>query len=779
MTRPLHAALAALALAPFVPPARAACPAAMPGSAGAHSVPAAWAAAAAAQDDEARFNQSQADKLSQFAKNASKKGFPRQARLIWLQVIKLYAPDHAEARKGLGHVKVGDSWAPDPKLAPALDDTGTGNDGAALFRAYENLKKELATGHKRQAQTWTKAGRKDKSDHHWQMVLRWTKDDAEAQKALEHHEVGGVTGTDLEQTLYDRSKAIEKAVAEQSRAQYAVETKKVAQPALDKAQVPYVSVASEHFLLHGDPAEEEHLKEALQWAERALRVVAVAFPWQAEVRGEWAYFVAKDTFKQVLRANADKVPNLEWTLEHSASAGIDGLLVGASGGVQVLYDAAVRNVARAWAGFVTDGLREGIGHTFVGMVFNNNRLFAIAKERIDEDETVTSEEDREFTSPDFDVWKTLALEMAWRQTGGVAAIELPYCEASNFSNEQRIKAWSFCDYVMRRDPELLRKLDQLGAEAQAKRRKQPVELAAKFEEIAGVSLAQLDKEWEDFWTEATPVLQAIRNNTPPLQAIGKNVEKWLQALNAARAANRATPVTWSSQLSTRCYEHAQYLAANKKERGPAAEHRQLAELGGTHLGSMFAQMAAIETDAKLAQAKKMFEGWMGIPGYRDVLVHDFLLSVGIYEEGGILVVNPTSGLGAPRSKKSGYLCHPWKDSTGIPAEVDVADIGPELEALLEANGRKPQKVVGYPLTLHFGVNVLGDRHSYRCHVVDARGNAVAGAILLDSGTIRRSTAPGMVTFYPFEPLPRGRIEVRWTWEVDGQPRELAAGFTTK
>ena len=63
--------------------------------------------------------------------------------------------------------------------------------------------------------------------------------------------------------------------------------------------------------------------------------------------------------------------------------------------------------------------------------------------------------------------------------------------------------------------------------------------------------------------------------------------------------------------------------------------------------------------------------------------------------------------------------------------------------------------------------------------MDARGNRIEGAILLDSGTIRRSTAPGMVTFYPFEPLPRGKVAVNWSWEVDGQARTLQATFQTK
>ena len=73
--------------------------------------------------------------------------------------------------------------------------------------------------------------------------------------------------------------------------------------------------------------------------------------------------------------------------------------------------------------------------------------------------TAATEEDREYNSPDFDIWKTLNLELAWKATGGVPARDLPFCDAATFTNEQRIKAWSFCDYVTRRDPTLLRDLD--------------------------------------------------------------------------------------------------------------------------------------------------------------------------------------------------------------------------------------------------------------------------------------------------------------------------------
>ena len=739
-----------------------------------------------AQVDEAKFKLAQAKRINTFAMTAFKKGFPRAARLEWMKVLKLYDFDNAEARDALGYSKSGKTWVERPNFEYPLQDTGESKDGRALFTAYEKLKKSLAAAHKAEAKKWAKAERRDKELHHFEMVLRWVRDDADAQTALEHKDVGGVTGTDLEQKLYDRSKLIERAVAEQTSIEYPVQKIERPAAALDRAQVGYVTVQSEHFVLHGDELELDNLKEALNWAERARVVVAKAFPWDVDVRGEWAYFTSSDTYKQILRAHADTVSDLEWKLENTSTSNVGGLPVGATSGAQTLFDVCVRNVAQAHSGFIRPGLREGIGHTFVGMVFNNNRLFSVDQKK--HEGTTTTEEDNEYTSPDFDVWKNLALEMAWTLAGGVSGAELPYFEVGTFSNEERIKAWSFCDYVMRRDPMLLRHLDQIGASDIAKRqkprslgqRKQRGEgLDQEYAPKAGVSLAQLENEWEDFWTEATPALAAIRSNTPPLSSVSKGVEKWLKAFNSAREKYNSTAATWSSNLSTRCKEHADYLAANKKERGPKAEHQQLVDLGGTHLGNMFAQMAIVETKAKVGGAKKMFERWLTIPGYRDVLVNHALRTVGIYSDGGILVMNVVSGLGKPRSKKAGYSPFPRRNMTGMPNEANVADLGPEVEKLLEKHGKGGKKVVGFPLTIHFGIGIIGDRHSYRCHAQSARGEAIEGALMFDDGKIRNTSAPGVVSFIPFEPLPRGQVQVVWTWRQDGSDKQLQASFTTK
>src|SRR5262245_28920537 len=177
---------------------------------------------AAAQNEEVEFNARQAKALNAFAKKAFEKGFPRIAKVVWMQVHKLYDPENVEAWTALGYAKIGSSWNPDPKHPYPTADTGSGAEGQPLQKQYENLKTELANQHRQQAEKWSKAGNKARADKHWAMVLRWVDDDEQAQKALSHIEIGGVTGTELEKTLYDRSKMIEKTVEEQSKTSYDV-----------------------------------------------------------------------------------------------------------------------------------------------------------------------------------------------------------------------------------------------------------------------------------------------------------------------------------------------------------------------------------------------------------------------------------------------------------------------------------------------------------------------------------------------------------------------------
>ncbi len=723
--------------------------------------------------EEQKFNLDQAKILNSYAQTAYKKGFPKIARRVWLMLLSEYDPDNKAARTALGYERVGNSWALRSDFVYPKSDKPDAGAAKALQAKWQSTAKKIAANHKRQAEKYAKAGRTDMSLRHYKKVIFFAPDDKDAQEALEYKPVAGLTGTDLEQTLFERSKKIEKVVAEEAHKDYPVEVlgDDATQPFLEKAKVSYHTVKSEHFIVRGD-FEVELLMEAARYAERAIRVMDVVTEgydgfnrdpnrW---VRDE-AYFQDKSTYVQVLQANADLTTpdNLAFLVENTRGTTLftSGVALGISAPLneQGVYDGAVRSVAQAYSGLRTPAMREGIGHTIVGLMFNNNRSFIVDRKK--QLQTTTGEEDIDKFSPNMDTWGELALEAAWKMTEGTPAANLPLITADKFPDDARIKSWSFCDYLVRRDPTLLHALDSLADQ------RNPIKVEKEFiRRQDGLSLAQLEKEWKDFWTGASPVLKAIKNDTPPLTTVNKDVKKWLEAFNKERTERGVPEVTWSSDYSGRCREHALYLALNPDQRGPSAEQHEDANLeGGSHIGDMFAEMALVETHA--GKPKDVFNAWMHLPGYRDALINQSLRTIGLYVEDDILVIDAIRGLGRAPEGKGGYVVYPNNPQQAVPNRVAVADLGEEVAALLEREGREGQEYVGYPISLHhFGNGGLaGERDSYKC-VLKLQGEIVPGFLhMADGGSNRRSSAPGMVVFYPFEPLKKGRrYEAVWTFE---------------
>ena len=76
--------------------------------------------------------------------------------------------------------------------------------------------------------------------------------------------------------------------------------------------------------------------------------------------------------------------------------------------------------------------------------------------------------------------------------------------------------------------------------------------------------------------------------------------------------------------------------------------------------------------------------------------------------------------------------------------------------LLRGSGHAKVQVLGYPLTVHFySHNGMPRPTSIGCEVW-RQAERVQGVLHIASGgTVRRSSAPGLVAFYPLKPLERG------------------------
>ena len=730
--------------------------------------------------EEKAFRVSMAKKLTAFAKKALK-NFPHKAKLIYLMVISEYDPDNAHAHKALGHKRQGAIWQPTPGFKfPRVDKPNPGA-AKALMNDYVKLSRELVRAHKDMARKYQKAGRTDMAQFHYKRILRFAPDDQDAKKSLDLVGVrDGLSGTSDEQEMYKRGVKIADIAKLEGAKDYPVERLEDSNrhPVLERAKVDYISVKSEHFILRGDYSEDI-LREAAVWSERAYRVVECAYEgFEDKFRGDtskwrctqFSFFKSKDTYLQILNANRhlfSSKESFEFIKEYTTGTTLRDLGVSASSSKKGVCDGAVRRVAQSYSVLGAAALHEGIGHTFVGMLLRNNRTFLVdRKEQIG---TQTEEEEIARFSPDMDMWEELAIEQAWKKAQ-LPAVRLPLIRADKFDDVMRIKAWSFCHYLVLRDPGLLRHLSMTA------RFKNVIDIEESFTDTAGVSLAQLDKEWKDFFTGATPVMRAIANRKDPMMAVSKDVKKWLNAINAVRKKTfHAAPVNWSARFSTRCKDHANYLIDNKLS-GPEQEQRQDPQMpGSTHEGNMFAQMAMVSTRAK--DPKKLFEEWMTYPGYRDLFMVRPLKTIGIYADKNVLVLNVVQGLVRVRARS--FHLYPKHRMGRIPNKVKVKDLGPELAAVLERAGHGGLKEVGFPLSLHFGNSTRLHDRDIKCHVtVNARKKAPGILHIADDGSHRRTASPGLVVFYPIPPIKKGaEVKVVWTFKHGDRLESVNATFT--
>jgi len=715
-------------------------------------------------------------KLDAYATVCWKNGYPRKAREVWLEVIGEYDSDDAAAREQLGFQRNGTVWQRRADFDYPDKETPNPLVARNLQQKWDALAKELADIHRNLAQQLEAAGKPERAKYHFDRVLRFQSGDPKAQQGAGLKSFEGLVGTELDMTLLKRSRVMDRAITRLTDAKYKVEPCSQKEPHLDAGGKPYSAVKSEHFVVYGD-WDAPVLMQAAEWAERSLAFCAEAFagyshwPPKVELTTQFAFFKQRATWVEVVKKNAGALGGasaVDFIVEHtgscSISSGKGGLWLSGQEDEPVMFDYVVRMVAEQYSMIGSDGLREGIGHAIVGMFFGRNLILTIAREEEKKERTVAGGKrlEQKLELPDMETWKTLATELAFQRTS-LPTGRLPLIKAAHFPVEARIKAWSVCDYLMRRDPEQLLQIDRTASKARNEN-----EVKFLFAEATKQSLDELEEGWRKYWTEDTPIKRAINNKVTPLEAASKDAPLWLDEFNRLRKIVGAPEVGWSSVLSTDCKMHGEYLKKNKGERGPDKENIELAGKDGfTNAGRSFAETALVWTRDK--EPKKAMEHWLELPGYRDALVNHNIDNLGLYVVDGIAVLDVARGRAPATTVKSVAFPANNVEVNGVkrvkdpvPAGVDVEQLGPEVAALLKQNGHDKQKQVGYPLSYHFFHSNDG-RKGVTCEVT-ANKEEVKGVLVYTAlGKVRRSSAPGMWVFYPFEPLKKGvEIRVHWT-----------------
>lgn len=703
-----------------------------------------------------------ARELNAYATLAVKNGFPKRAREIWLEVVGEYAPDDEVARKATGYYRHGTVWQRDPKFEAQEHEEPNVAGARALEAKWNGIAQKLGEAHRTLAATLTAAGNTARATYHTQRTLRFLPADAKAAQSGGMQQFEGITGNEVDITILRRSRLMDRAITRLNEKAFPAKPLTEKHAVLDKAGLEYSGWQTEHFTVYGD-YEPEVLQEAAAWAERSLAFCEEAlagypeFPSRGTQTRKMAFWKEKATYIKLVEAHADSIgrDRVEFVTKNTAATQIKDVHTAGPDGSQVVFDLAVRWVAQDFVGVHADAMREGVGHAIVGMFFGRNLVFSVGQQK-QEGTVAGKREEQKLLLPDMETWKELAVELAWSQSGTPAA-KLPLLKAAQFPTDGRIKSWSFCDYLLRREPRMLKQLDNTVAKARNEN-----DVAAAFGDVAKLPLAEVEAGWRRFWTEDSALKRAILQKSTPLEAASKEAPVWLEQFNRLRQQFGGGPVGWSSQLSTDCKQHADYLKANRDLKGPEQEHtQQPGKPGFSNAGRSFAQTAVVWRDK---DPKKAVESWLLLPGFRDAILNRNIDTAGIYAEAGLVVLDASRGR-APSNQVTA-VPFPAADIAGgrhkdpVPAAVDVELLGPEVKKLLRANKREKQKQIGLPLSLHlYSSNAEG----VTC-TVTAQGAPVAGWLVRGNGSIHRTSAPGLWVFYPAEPLKKGvDIKAVWTW----------------
>lgn len=738
--------------------------------------------------DEEGFLKDAAKKLGAFATRCFKARYPMRAREVWFEVLEHYDKDDASARESLGFLKVGTVWSPDPRFTYPTEDVPDAAVARLLAKHWDSVCDSLGAEHRALAEK-LEASDAARAQYHWQRALRFLPKDVKAGKALGAKTFEGLSGTEQDLEILRRSRQIEREIARQLDAKYPVERlpDTARQGALDIGGASYIGVQTKRFRVWGD-WDEAVLAEAAQNAERALAFCEEVFKgfkgyeWRSKGPVDYAFFKERDTWKKVCERNAKSFPpgRLQFVLQYTSATeigtGKDRVRVAGVEEPPTVQDLAMRWTAQDFAGFSADALDEGIGHAVVGLFFGRNLVFLVGQQQDKESRTSTGQQRREAKMhiPDIAVWGELAVESAWQRTD-VPAARLPTISAASFSDEARIKAWAFSDYLLRRDPNLLRMLDKARGASSSNES----EIAALFAQETGLQLSGVDDDWRRFWTEDSPVLRAVRGDKTPLESVAKAAPDVLEEFNRARQLQQRGLVTWSADYSEACQQHAEYLKANKSERGGKENTQDPSKKGYSNAGRTFAPRALVVTDLK--KPKDTIAQWIDWPGFRDALLDPQLEQVGLYVDGSILVMDVARGQGGTTLQSTTYPNNGQKD---VPNEIALGELGADLEAAFQRAGKKKAKDVGYPMTAHFfRTNAMPKPASIRCVLrVDGKDEVPGLVHIGDGGSVRRTSAPGLVMFVPFEPLGHGlRFTVEWAWvDAQGNPSQTKASeFFTK
>ncbi|MEM7203963.1 MAG: hypothetical protein AAF628_27125 [Planctomycetota bacterium] len=504
---------------------------------------------------EAALAEHAASRLASHATAWSRAGLRARARRLWLEAVTEYDVDHAASRAGLGHVRLGSTWAPRSTESLAAD-TGSAARAKALQRQWRKVAAGLAAKHAGVAVAWAEEAELEPAARHWRRTLRFDPRHAAAGEALGWARIDDVFVSPAEAELLDRARRLRQVAAWLRRHPIAVESlpADATHPKLEIAAVPYRGVRSANYTVWGDLPSTQ-LAEVAAQCERALAFTRVAFAGDDELNGgpvrlrQLAFFGAETPWRRVVEANREELSDeaYRYTMEHGESVYL-------AGGSAVLYMAwdedparigedAARVVALDAAQLHAHALRAGVGRVLVQLLLQRSTLFLVGDAEAEPPRTSAESGARTVVDGSLPVTagelarSSVALAWAADADADQGWAELVLRTAARLRVADRLAAWSLCDYLLRSAPGRLRALDRARAAVD-----RPADVAATFADDDGAELVELAAEWRQFWREDR--LWPLATGELTTRPSEGRVRAWVAACNERRWELGLDPVGW-------------------------------------------------------------------------------------------------------------------------------------------------------------------------------------------------------------------------------------------
>ncbi len=492
-----------------------------------------------------------AERLHKYSVSCFKARWFSQARRIWREVLSHYDENNEASRSALGYKRSGRLWVLGATLYPDKD-LASASAKRKLGKKWDKLAAELAREHKKMSLRLRKEGKGERADWHLDRALRFDPSDTEVAELRKLKSFEGFHGSKDEVGTLMRSRLMAQTREVVKEMDFPIrdlddERNSTIDNILGKS-FGYQGVSSPNFTLWGDIGKDQ-LREGALWAERALYWCQTVLGTNRSmgpqrIKGHhWVLFKSKEPWASYVRGMSNNPRDAEFSIQYASSMSW-GRVTSSHGrtSMEQVRDHVVRKVVQDYTAVRTNAMHEGVGHALCGYFFNKTLEFMVAQPR--GKGTSAGKREIKILMPDIEKWNEMAEEVAWEQ-GATPANRLPFLTANKMTNEDRIKAWSFCLYFFRRNPGFLQALDS----TKAKGAHGPAHVDEKFEEAAHVPLGQVEKEWREFLTEPDRLLRFCKKDWGGDTPLSPAWKKLMIELNKERIRKGQAFFGWRNEFS--------------------------------------------------------------------------------------------------------------------------------------------------------------------------------------------------------------------------------------